>query len=269
MKMAIIHAEYFSQAMRGFRSFSAVLPIDPPPVGGPPRFAPGPWPTLYLLHGFSGSRNDWLRNSPIEMIAGQYGIAVIMPDGDNRFYLDNQVTGENCGIMTGEELVQVTRGMFNLSGSREDTAIGGLSMGGFGAIRNGLRYADTFGAVMAFSSALITEEFADGKVASADAMGIPASFYTHVFGPSETFRGSERDPVFLAKKCLTKRNAPSLFLACGTEDFLFENNMTYHQTLLQLGYDHAWFTAPGVHDFTFWNLAVREGISWWRWKGKQ
>ena len=124
--MAIIQAEYFSQALRGFRSFTAVLPIDPPPAPlQPPRFAPGPWPTLYLLHGFSGSRNDWLRNSRIEMLAGMYGIAVIMPDGDNRFYLDNPVTGENCGVMIGEELVQVTRGMFNLSGKREDTE-GGL-----------------------------------------------------------------------------------------------------------------------------------------------
>ena len=262
--MAIIHAEYFSQAMRGFRSFSAVLPIDPPPVSGPPQFAPGPWPTLYLLHGFSGSRNDWLRNSRIEMLAAQYGIAVIMPDGDNRFYLDNPVTGENCGIMTGEELVQVTRGMFNLSDRREDTAIGGLSMGGFGAIRNGLRYGDTFGAILAFSSALITEEFADGKLAGENVMGIPPSYYPHVFGAVESFRGSEGDPVFLAENCLKNENAPRLFLACGTEDFLFENNRAYHDALLQMGYSHVWFTAPGVHDFVFWNLAAAEGISWWR-----
>lgn len=262
--MAILHAEYYSQAMKGFRSFAAVLPIDLPPVGGPPRYEAGPWPTLYLLHGFSGSRNDWLRNSRIEALAAQYRIAVIMPDGDNRFYLDNPVTGENCGTMTGEELVQVSRGMFNLSDKREETAIGGLSMGGFGAIRNGLRYPETFGAVMAFSSALITEEFADGNVKTADLMGIPAGYYTHVFGPAESFRGSDGDPVFLAKKCLENKNAPRLFQACGTEDFLFENNLAYHEALLQMGYDHEWFTAPGIHDFVFWNLAVAEGLAWWR-----
>ena len=262
--MAIIQTEYFSQAMQGFRSFSAVLPIDPPPVGGPPQYEAGPWPTLYLLHGYSGSRNDWLRNSRIEMLASQYRVAVIMPDGENRFWLDNPVTGENCGKMVGEELVQVTRGMFNLSDRREDTAIGGLSMGGFGAIRNGLRYAETFGTVMAFSSALITEDFADGKVDTADIMGIPMSYYTHVFGPAESFRGSEGDPVFLAKNCLKNGNAPRMYLACGTEDFLFANNQAYHDTLLGMQYDHVWFTAPGVHDFVFWNQAVTNGIKWWR-----
>lgn len=262
--MAILRSEYYSQAMRGFRSFSAVLPIDLPPVGGPPRYESGPWPTLYLLHGYSGSRNDWLRNSKIEMLAAKHRIAVIMPDGDNRFWLDNPVTGENCGTMLGEELVQVTRGMFNLSGRREDTAVGGLSMGGFGAIRNGLKYADTFGTLMAYSSALITEEFADGKVASADAMGIPYSYYTHVFGPAETFRGSENDPVSLASRCLKAGNTPRMFLACGTEDFLFANNLAYHDALVKMGCEHVWFTAPGIHDFVFWETAAAKSIAWWR-----
>lgn len=79
--MAVIQSEYFSQAMRGFVSFSAVLPIDLPPTATlPPRYAGGPWPTLYLLHGYSGARNDWLKNSPVESLAARYGIAVIIVD---------------------------------------------------------------------------------------------------------------------------------------------------------------------------------------------
>ena len=109
--MAVIRSEYFSQAMCRFRSFSAVLPIDLPPAEGTPRsYAPGPWPTLYLLHGYAGSRNDWLRNSPVEMLAAKYGIAVIMPDGGNSFYLDNPVTGERAGEMIGRELVVMIEG---------------------------------------------------------------------------------------------------------------------------------------------------------------
>ena len=66
--MAVIHSEYFSQAMVGFRSFTAVLPVDLPPADGEKRrYVPGPWPTLYLLHGYTGSRSDWLRDSPIEV----------------------------------------------------------------------------------------------------------------------------------------------------------------------------------------------------------
>ena len=265
--MAILQCEYFSQSMKGFRSFSAVLPIDPPPEGmNPPRYTPGPWPTLYLLHGFSGARNDWLRNSPIEALAGKYRIAVIMPEGENRFYLDNPITAENCGAMIGEELVEVSRGMFNLSSAREDTAIGGLSMGGYGAIRNGLKYTETFGAVMAFSSALIAEEYVrcGGHVESGSALGLPPSYYSHVFGPVEEFPGSDADPVALADRCVKQHTAPGLFLACGSEDFLFGANRAYHEALEQLGLEHSWWVRPGYHNFEFWNQAVAAGLAWWR-----
>lgn len=262
--MAILQSEYFSQAMGGFISFSAVLPIDPPPVGNEPlRYGSGPWPALYLLHGFSGSRNDWLKNSPIEMLAAQYGIAMIMPEGGNRFWLDNPETGIHCGEMVGRELVEVTRGMFKLSRRREDTLIGGLSMGGYGAIRNGLKYNGTFGTILAFSSALLTNAYANGFFTRNTEMGIPSSYYTHIFGPMEKMIGSDMDPAALAKRCLGSSKAPALFLACGSEDFLFDRNRELHGMLTEMGYPHEWWVEPGIHNFDFWNRAVKAGLTWW------
>ena len=261
--MAIIQTEYFSQAMRGFISFSAVLPIDLPPTDTlPPRYAGGPWPTLYLLHGFSGARNDWLRNSPVEALAAQYGLAVIMPDGGNRFWIDNPETGACAGEMLGRELVAVTRGMFNLSPRREDTLIGGLSMGGYGALRNGLKYSDTFSAIMAFSSALITTAYVNGEFDERPEMGLPSGYYSHVFGPKEKVAGSDIDIAALAGKRLGE-NAPAIFMACGSEDFLFSRNTELHEALSAMGYPHEWWVEPGVHDFDFWNRAIRAGLAWW------
>ena len=261
--MAIIQTEYYSMSMCGFTSFTAVLPVDLPPSDTlPPRYAGGPWPTLYLLHGYSGARNDWLKNSPIEMLAAQYGIAVIMPEAGNRFWIDNPETGVSAGRLLGEELITVTRAMFNLSGKREDTLIGGLSMGGYGAIRNGLKYSDTFSAILAFSSALITTAYANGEFEKATEMGVPSSYYFHVFGPKEQVAGSDMDPAALAKKCLGD-NAPALFMACGSEDFLFSRNMELHDALTAMGYPHEWWVEPGIHDFDFWNRAIRAGLAWW------
>ena len=263
--MAILQTEYFSNAMRGFRSFTAVLPVDPPPVfGQPPRYASGPWPTLYLLHGFSGARNDWLKNCPVEALATQYGVAVIMPDGGNSFYLDNPETGTLCGEMIGRELVEVSRNMFNLSTQREDTILGGLSMGGYGAIRNGLKYRDTFSAVLAFSSALIHNKYASGELRRNPDMPIPYGYYIHTFGPEESVPGSDRDPAFLAAEALREGLKPEIFLACGSEDFLFPNNQEFHQALTDMGYLHTWWVESGVHDFDFWNRAIREGLAWWK-----
>ena len=262
--MAVIQAEYFSQAMCGFRSFAAVLPADPPPEPGePPRYAAGPWPTLYLLHGFSGARNDWLKNSPVEMLAARYGIAVIMPDGENRFYLDQEDTGSRCGEMIGRELVEVSRNMFSLSARREDTFIGGLSMGGYGAIRNGLKYRDTFSAVLAFSSALIVNQYVSGEIERQPQMGIPYGYYPYTFGPREKVRGSDRDPEALAAAAMKEGPRPEIFIACGSEDFLYRNNVEFHEALSGMGYDHTWWVESGVHDFDFWNRALRAGLAWW------
>ena len=261
--MAIIQTEYYSMSMCGFISFSAVLPVDLPPTDKlPPRYAGGPWPTLYLLHGYSGARNDWLKNSQIEMLAAQYGIAVIMPEGGNRFWVDNPETGISAGRLLGEELITITRAMFNLSDRREDTLIGGLSMGGYGAIRNGLKYNETFSTILAFSSALITTAYARGEFEKAGEMGLPSSYYFHVFGPKEQVPGSDIDPAALAKKRLGS-GAPALFMACGSEDFLFSRNMELHDALTAMGYSHEWWVEPGIHDFDFWNRAIRAGLAWW------
>ena len=262
--MAVIRSEYFSQTMVGFRSFTAVLPIDLPPADGARRcYVPGPWPTLDLLHGYAGGRNDWLRNSPIEELAVRYGLAVIMPDGDNSFYLDNPETGVYCGEMIGRELVEVTRGMFNLSHKRGDTLIGGLSMGGFGAIRNGLKYRDTFSTILAFSSALILNQYISGECEKHPAMGTPATYYRCTFGPKEEARGSDKDPEALAEAALKDGNAPDLFLACGSEDFLFAANTEFHEFLDRKSYPHTWWVEPGIHNFDFWNRAVTAGLAWW------
>ena len=263
--MAIIQCEYFSQAMRSFRSFTAVLPVDPPPAEGAlPEYSKGPWPALYLLHGFSGSRNDWLKNTPIESLACRYGLAVIMPDGGNDFYVDQDYRGTYCGRMTGEELVDVTRKMFSLSDRREDTLIGGLSMGGYGAIRNGLKYRETFGAVMAFSSALIQNRYARGDFRKQTDMGIPYGYYTATFVPEDQMKGSDQDPEALAKAAMRADAIPELFLACGSGDFLFGSNLEFHNALQDMGYDHTWWVEKGVHDFDFWNRAVAAGLEWWR-----
>ena len=45
--------------------------------------------TLWLLHGLSDDNTCWTRFSSIERYAGEYGVNVIMPDGDRSMYCDN------------------------------------------------------------------------------------------------------------------------------------------------------------------------------------
>ena len=254
--MAVLNCEYFSLALRKFVSFIAVLPTERPPTPRePPCYTSGPYPTLYLLHGFSGSRSDWLTNTRIAELASRRGLAVIMPDGGNNFYLDIEDSLEYGGEFVGRELVDVTRRMFPLSPKREDTAIGGLSMGGYGAVRNGLKYAETFGTILSHSAALITNEVANMREGEGNFMA-PYAYYRHTFGEPNLLPGSDKDPKFLVKSCMEKGNLPKLFLACGSEDFLYAPNEAFHAYLDGVGCPHAWWVRPGEHDFDFWNASL-------------
>ncbi len=146
--MAVVQVEFQSETLKRRTAFQAILPIE---------FAPAPYPTLYLLHGLTDNSSAWLQNTRIRMWAEKMGLAVILPSGENSFYLDVPVKDGCYGDFSeyiGRELVEVTRRMFPLSDRREDTFIGGLSMGGYGACRNGLKYCGTFGKVAMLSAAV-------------------------------------------------------------------------------------------------------------------
>lgn len=254
--MAVLNCEYFSLALRKFVSFIAVLPTERPPAPDqPPCYTSGPYPTLYLLHGFSGSRSDWLLNTRLCELAARRGLAVVMPDGGNSFYLDIEESLEYCGEFVGRELVEATRRMFPLSHRREDTALGGLSMGGYGAVRNGLKYAETFGTILSYSAALIANEVANMREGEGNFMA-PYAYYRHAFGEPKQLLQSDKNPAFLAQECLKKGAVPRLFLACGSEDFLYAPNEEFHAYLERIGYPHEWWVRPGAHDFDFWNAAL-------------
>ena len=97
------------------------------------------YPTLYLLHGMSDDHTIWERRTSIERYASEKGIAVVMPDGDLSWYTDMK-HGQNYFTFMADELPAVCRDFFpKMSPRREDTFVAGLSMGGYGAFKLGLR----------------------------------------------------------------------------------------------------------------------------------
>ena len=88
--MAIFHAEFFSKCLMRLVDVDICLPIEDLVESQPQE---GPFPTLYLLHGYTGRSEDWLHGSCIAELSRQYGIAVVMPSGENSFYEDDTEAG--------------------------------------------------------------------------------------------------------------------------------------------------------------------------------
>ena len=122
-----------------------------------------PMKTLVLLHGYSGSCDDWLTGSRVQEISGMYNLAIAMPSGENSFYLDQKGTGRAYATFVGKELIAYLQKTFGIAMKAEDTFIGGLSMGGFGALHTGLLYPENYSKIAALSSALIVHEVMEMK----------------------------------------------------------------------------------------------------------
>lgn len=259
--MAIIEVNFISKCLMRVVTFNTIIPVD--------KFGPQaenaeqkPLKTLYLLHGIFGNYTDWVNGTRIQAWAEANDLAVIMPSGENRFYLDDEKSGELYGEFIGKELVEFTRKLFPLSDKREDTFIAGLSMGGYGAIRNGLKYAENFGCVIGLSAALVHDTWKDADN-SAPIFTFRRNYYESIFGEYDKVKGSDKDPKALLLKLKEEgRPVPKMYLCCGTEDGLVTANRDFRDFLNENGVDLTYVEGPGKHDWVFWDTYIKKVLDW-------
>lgn len=259
--MAIIQCNFFSKSLMRTVPIQVVLPTDKMVFPGQSQPEEKPFKTLYLLHGIFGNYTDWVSGTRLQAWAQDRDLAVVMPSGDNSFYVDNRKTSALYGSFIAKDLVEFTRRSFPLSRRREDTFIGGLSMGGFGAIVNGLQHPETFGRVVGLSAALILDS-ARLNAAYTDNLMTNRGYYESVFGDLDKVLGGENDYTALAERVAGRADAPRFYLACGTEDGLIAPNRVFKDKLQSLGYDVTWVEGPGVHDWKFWDEYILKAMEW-------
>ena len=252
--MAILEMEFRSAALKRTVPIRAVLPVE--------KFV-GPYPTLYLLHGLKDNNSSWLNYTRIRRWAENSGLAVIFPSGENSFYMDVLVKDGalgDFGEYVGRELVEFTREVFPLSRKREDTFIGGLSMGGFGACRNGLKYSETFSKVAILSGALHFYEYPEEWVRTAgNTVGELANF-----GDLEKTRNSDRNPRYLIEQIRNdpNRHFPDFYVCCGRQDSLLEANRRIAAALKEAGANVTYEDGEGGHQWEFWDEFIQHVLPW-------
>ena len=260
--MALATVNFFSRSLSRQVTVNAVIPVGKFHMPGMPEREKKPFKTMYLLHGIFGNYTDWASGTRIVPWALERNLAVIMPSGDNSFYLDNDKAGAMYGEFFGKELVEVTREMFPLSGKREDTFIAGLSMGGYGALRTGLKYHETFSHIAALSGALVVDRILKSTNDTPTIIG-RRSYFESVFGDIDKVVGSDMDPEALIKNLLEeKKDVPSIYIACGTEDNLIEANRKYVKLLEEKGVAHTYVEGPGAHTWDYWDEYILKVLNW-------
>jgi putative tributyrin esterase len=256
--MALIECKFYSEVLGLNTSMTVILPQHTTTQIGMNNVTRGTLhPTLYLLHGLSDDDSIWLRRTSIERYVAEMGIAVVMPNVHRSFYTDMAAGGQYWTFVS-EELPRLARSFFPLSDKREDNFVAGLSMGGYGAMKLGLRKPEVFAAAASLSGALdMTNHFINSEDPTTK-----SKEYEMIFG-KEDIDGSTEDLLSLLKEVDRSTGPkPLLYQCCGTEDFLYEDNLQFRDvcrdTSLSLTYDEG----PGNHEWGYWDTKIQNILAW-------
>ena len=201
---------------------------------------------LFLLHGLSDDASAWQRYTNIEILARELDLAVIMPTGGRSMYTD-MTNGQAYFSYLTEELPEYLQKLFRLNLKRENTAIAGLSMGGYGAFKAALLRPELYSAAGSFSGVLGLQFFPKIEDESM------RREFTQLFGDLDRAVGSTYDPLVWLENAAKEPSAyPRLYASCGRQDELLPLNRIFHQRAQALGFPLTYVEADGIHDWFFW-----------------
>lgn len=255
--MALIHCDFFSEMLGVSTSMCVILPQQTSTqIGMASTASRASHPTLYLLHGLSDDHTIWQRRTCIERYVAEMGLAVVMPAVGRSWYTD-MAHGLAYWSFVSEELPALARSFFHLSERREDTFVAGLSMGGYGAFKLAMRCPERYAAAASLSGGM-------------DVAGLARHVYMqgreefrNVFGDVKKIKGSENDLFHLAEEFAELDGPkPRLYQCCGTEDFIYRDNVKFRDHACKLGLDLTYEEAPGTHNWGFWDEWIQRVLQW-------
>lgn len=206
------------------------------------------FPTVYLLHGYSGSYSNWITKVPqIKKYADDYQLILVCPDGAySSWYFDSPVdTAMRFETYISKELPQFIEATYHTVKDRKARAISGLSMGGHGGLFLGFRHADYFGACGSMSGALVIDYITKGYDVEKR------------LGDTTTNRQYYRDLSIMKEMENYPKDSLAVIMDCGTDDFIVTMSRMVHQKMLSLKIPHDYIERPGKHDWLYWGTAVQ------------
>jgi S-formylglutathione hydrolase FrmB len=215
-----------------------------------PERGPGPFPVLYLLHGYDGDYTNWVRKTRLVDLVRSLDLIVITPDGANSWYV-NGANGERWEDYIATDLVAEVEAHTPAIAERRGRAIAGLSMGGYGAIRIALMHPDLYALAASVSGAfdITREDSVFGGKNNPDVLA--------VFGKPDSAVRRAHD-IFTVVSAATVAGAPYLSLACGSSDPWLPANRQLDAAMTARGLAHEFHERPGGHGWDYWNREVPE-----------
>jgi S-formylglutathione hydrolase FrmB len=229
-----------------------------------------PYKVCYLLHGLHNDQNTWVDSTMLPVFARDHGTLFVLPAVGRSFYTDMKHGYRYFAYIT-EELPRIVKKIFNISVKREDTAVIGCSMGGYGALKTALSAPERYGFCGAISSACL---FINEQL---DSLRENTGYWLNTGGPEarailtdlqaafgEDLAYADSDEILkLAEKAAARTVQPKIYAACGTEDNLRKENLRFKEQIKKLNLQYTYEEWAGAHDWGFFNDALKKALEAW------
>ncbi|MBZ0113907.1 MAG: hypothetical protein K8J08_15700 [Thermoanaerobaculia bacterium] len=273
------------------------IDFDSPAVGRSQRYQivlpdnyrtdAAPYSVLYLLHGVNESYLDWSRSLEAVRWTDRYpGLLIVLPDAGNSWYINwPESERDRWEDFIIEDLIAEVDGRFHTQATRDGRALGGFSMGGYGALMLGLRHPEKFASIGSSSGYLgYARQAAEnlrhppeviGRRSRPSALGDAARARRHQadleigvegfdslaertpigrpFVDAEEAEG--HDPYWLLPR-VPRDQLPHISLDCGREDPLYGFTAEFVQLLLQEKVPFTYQQMAGGHDRSYRTRAL-------------
>ena len=198
------------------------------------------YPVVYLLHGMGGRWDEW-SGYGVEEVANQLfaggelpELILIAPQGGLGYWMDQDGPGATPWAQyVARDLVAHVDATYRTLPRREARAVGGLSMGGHGAVALALAYPEVFGVAGAHSPSIRAHASA------------PAYFGT------DDAAFARRDPLALARSA-EPEPAPRIWIDAGADDPWRPGAEALREALEARGWAPEYHVFAGEHDGWYW-----------------
>jgi len=217
------------------------------------------YPVLYFLHGLGDNERTLFNSGGWTLLDGlrqerKMGeFLIVAPEGRRSFYINSADGSVRYSDFFTQEFVPLIEAKYRIGKGRNNRAISGISMGGYGALRFAFAHPEMFSAVSAQSAALITDS--PQELDTAARSGAPLGrVLAEVFGqPINIPHWQATSPFLLAQKNAAGLSRMAIYFNCGQDDnYGFEKGAAaLHEQLKKEGIKHEYHPYPGDHSFSY------------------
>jgi len=209
-------------------------------IGGPERYsvflppsfsknAKRTYPVVYFLHGLNNDETSWtveryghIQNTLEQMMLGGKLPEFIMvhPRGDSSFYCNFIDGSKRYEDLVTQELITYMETNYRASRGRENRAIAGTSMGGYGALKIAMKYPERYAAAVGQSPIIFPDSnplAVSEQVKTSRFFSFFVNMLTPIFGdPIRQQLWDDNNPLVLAKS--RKLDGLKIYFDYGTDD---------------------------------------------------